>query len=295
MMEEEILDSHCHLWRMSRGDYDWLTPETAALAPIYRDFEPRDLHEAARGLGIGSHILVQAAATTAETRFLIGLAARDLAFAGVVGWVDLGAPGAAAEIEDLAQDPLLLGLRPMLQDLPDPNWINEAPRPEALAAMKRAGLRFDALITPAQILQFCEFGEKHPDLPIVVDHAAKPPLDAPKDDPRHKLWREGLTRLAALPHVSCKFSGLLTQLPAAEAAHAESAVEALRPTAEFLFEAFGPARLLWGSDWPVLTLAAPYALWAEVSERLLAPLDAAARRAILRESAQSFYLPEFPA
>jgi len=283
------IDSHCHFWTLSRGDYGWLSPDNDDLAAIYRDFGSADLNAAAAASPVSARILVQAAPTTAETLFLLDLARQDETSTGVVGWVDLSSPDSQAEIETFSADPLFKSVRPMLQDLADPNWIASAPHPGALDALVRLGLRFDALVTPLQLDALCRFAENNGDLPIIIDHAAKPAFKAPADDPRHGMWKDGMTRLARLSNVSCKLSGLLTELPGEAVSAPQTAAAALRRHVGLLFEWFGPTRLAWGSDWPVLTLAASYAFWRQTTDLLLDDLSSNEKDAIMYGTAERFY------
>ncbi|MDX7951581.1 amidohydrolase family protein [Lichenihabitans sp. Uapishka_5] len=283
------VDAHCHLWRLERGDYGWLDGDGGPLAPIRRDFEVADLRAAGAAMGTEAFVAVQAAPSVAETRHLLDQARIAPEIVGVVGWVDLSDPAAEADLERLAADPRFVGVRPMLQDLPDPDWIATRPAPAAMAALSRLGLCFDALVTPVHLQALQHFAERHGDLPIMIDHAAKPAVSAPADDPRHALWRVGMQALAHRPGVCVKLSGLLTELPAERRRTPDDAVAALRPLVDHLLDWFGPERLAWGSDWPVLTLASQPAVWAEVSERLLAPLNEAGRAAVRGDTACRFY------
>lgn len=283
------IDGHCHYWALQRGDYDWLTPDAAHLAPIYRDFGAVDMRPLARAAGIARRILVQAAPTVAETQFLLDQGRDDTDVAGIVGWVDLSSSDSVTTLERFAANPIFKGVRPMLQDLDDVNWIATRPNAKTVAALKRLGLRFDALVLPQHLESLRRFVEMHPDLPVVIDHAAKPAFAAPTDDPRHALWKLGMAELSAHPHLCCKLSGLLTELPAESRSTPEAAVAALRPTVDGLLGWFGPDRLIWGSDWPVLTLAAPFAFWDEVTARLLDGLGQSERAAILGGTAARFY------
>lgn len=285
----ERIDGHCHYWTLQRGDYGWLTPDAAHLAPIYRDFGPAEMQPLADTAGIAQRILVQAAPTEAETQFLLDQGREDQAVAGVVGWVDLSSSDSIASLERLAKNPLFKGVRPMLQDLDDPDWIATRPHPEAIAALKRLGLRFDALVMPRQLAGLKRFVDANPDLPVIIDHAAKPALAAEANDPRHALWETGMAALARHPQVHCKLSGLLTELPADRRSTPEKAVAALRPTVEKLLAWFGPRRIVWGSDWPVLTLAASFGFWTEVTGLLLEGLSTNERAQILSETAKRFY------
>lgn len=285
----ERIDGHCHYWALQRGDYGWLTPDAPHLTPIYRDFGAAEMRPLAAAAGIARRILVQAAPTEAETQFLLDQGGDDKAVAGVVGWVDLSAADSAAALDRFTADPLFKGVRPMLQDLDDVDWIITRPHPQAIAALKRLGLRFDALVMPQHLQALRRFVETHPDLPVVIDHAAKPAFAAPADDARHALWRFGMAELSGHTQVYCKLSGLLTELPAGLRTTTKAAAEALRPTLCSLLDWFGPDRLIWGSDWPVLTIANPFAFWDEVTARLFDGLGQRERAAILGGSAARFY------
>lgn len=271
------IDSHQHLWEIARGDYGWLTP---ALGPIHRDFGPGDLTPHLARHGIDATILVQAAPTAAETAYLLAVAARTGFVAGVVGWSDFEAGDAARRIARLARDPLLVGLRPMVQDIDDPLWLQRRALAPAFAALIAENLVFDALLLPRHIVPMLAVLERHPALSVVIDHAAKPDLVAGD----LAGWREGMAALAAHPNTVCKLSGLVT-----EAAPGWT-VETLRPVVAHLLETFGPQRLLWGSDWPVVTLRATYERWFETAQALLAGLTEAERDAVLGGNAERVYL-----
>jgi L-fuconolactonase len=271
------IDSHQHLWRLARGDYGWLTP---ALKPIHRDFEPADLAPHLAEHDIAATILVQAAPTEAETRFLLAIAAGTPFVAGVVGWADFEAPDAPARIAALATDPLLVGLRPMVQDIPDPDWLARPDLAPAFAALKEHGLVFDALVKPPQIPALLALLDRETELPVVIDHGAKPDLTGTD----LAGWRDGIAALAARPNTACKLSGLVTE------AGPDWSDATLQPAIAHLLACFGPRRLLWGSDWPVVTLRAPYAGWLAAATRLTATLTEAERAAIFGGNAARLYL-----
>ncbi|WP_186418490.1 amidohydrolase family protein [Bosea sp. CS1GBMeth4] len=273
------IDAHQHFWRLARGDYRWLTP---ALLPIYRDFGPADLAPLLAEHGIARTILVQAAPTEAETAYLLDIAAATPFVAGVVGWTDFGAPDVAERIAALAGDPLLVGLRPMVQDIAEDGWLARPALAPAFAAMTAHGLVFDALLLPRHIAPMLTVLERHPDLTCVIDHGAKPNLVSGDI----AAWRHGMTALAAYPRLVCKLSGLVTE------AAADWTMETLRPAVEHLLAVFGPDRLIFGSDWPVVTLRASYGQWLETAEALLAGLDEAQRAAIFGGNARNLYLSQ---
>ncbi|WP_432730288.1 amidohydrolase family protein [Variovorax sp. W6] len=282
------IDSHQHFWQPARGDYTWLRADEPALAPLLRDFMPEDLQPLLRAHGVGRTVLVQAAESRAETDFMLGLADAHAEIGGVVGWVDLSRPGAAASLERMARHPKFKGVRPMLQDLPDDDWIARRPRPDALRALQKLGLRFDALVKPRHLAPLLQFLKQWPQLPVVIDHGAKPPVGEPGSD-EFARWREGIAAVAALPQVCCKFSGLWTEAPSSMQRDADVLTHAVRPVWEHLLEVFGPARLMWGSDWPVLTLAGDYPGWIAVSEACIGSLSPHEQADVWHGTARRFY------
>jgi L-fuconolactonase len=270
------IDSHQHFWRPARGDYGWLTP---ALGPLYRDFAPEHLAPLLRRYGIAGSVLVQAAPTAAETEFMLEIARTTDFVRGVVGWVDLESTTAPAEIDRLADRPKLRGFRPMLQDIPDDNWMLRGTIAPAVARMQHLGLSFDALLKPRHLEAFQRFLPLYPDLPVVVDHGAKPDIAGGG----LADWALSMRRIAEDPRVHCKLSGLVTEAAAGWQA------EDLRPYLDLLLEAFGPSRLMWGSDWPVVELAGGYGRWRDVALDYLARLGVEERASILGGTATAFY------
>jgi L-fuconolactonase len=270
------IDAHQHFWRLDRGDYDWLD---SSLAPIHRDFLPEDLAPLLAQAGVDRTVLVQAAPTAAETDFLLDLAGAAPFVAGVVGWADLEASTAADRIAELAGREKLLGLRPMIQDLADADWMLRPSLAPAFAAIVDFGLRFDALVKPTHLPILLTFARRHPALRIVIDHGGKPDIAAG----RIEAWRRDIGALAGEPNVVCKLSGLVT-----EAAPSPAASD-LRPYVDALLHAFGPARLMWGSDWPVLNLNGDYAGWRRTAQLLLSKLSDDERAAVFGGTAEAFY------
>lgn len=270
-----IIDAHQHFWDIARGDYGWMDN---SVAPIRRTILPEALAPLAAAAGVGGTVLVQAAPTLAETRFLLDSAARTPLVRGVVGWIDL-AGDVPAQLAAIAH-PALRGIRPMLQDIAETEWVL---RPEVLAGLAHvaeAGLRLDALITPRHLPAILRLAETLPQLPIVIDHCAKPRFDGtePGTD-----WRRGMTALAAHRQVFCKLSGLATEFGPGWSA------ETLRPVFDHVLDAFGAGRLMWGSDWPVLELAGDYAGWLATAQALAADLSENARASLFSRTAARFY------
>jgi L-fuconolactonase len=268
------VDAHHHIWRVARGDYHWLTPDL----PIHRDYALDDLRPLLDD--VTATVLVQAAPTEAETAFMLAVLRDSRALVrGVVGWTDLAAPNAAERVATLATTAELKGLRPMLQDIADTDWILRPAVQPALAAMTQCGLRFEALIQPRHLPTLLSLAERHPRLPIVIDHAAKPAIARGAFEP----WASDIARVAGATDAYCKLSGLVTE------AAPDWQDDDLRRTVDHLIACFGPARLMWGSDWPVVELAGGYRRWRAASLYLLAGLDVAAREAILGGTAGRFY------
>lgn len=250
-----VIDAHVHFWRIGCSDCEWPPPELAA---IHRDFLPGDWRCEADAAGIDAAIVVQSQPSGRDTDWLLELAREDARIAGVVGWIDLPAREAPERVTALAANPKLRGLRPMLQDLPEDDWILQPAVAPAIEAMVAHDLCFDALIYPRHLPHLLRFAERHPALRIVVDHAAKPDIARGE----FVSWRLRIAALAELSNVSCKLSGLVTE--AGEHWHSDQ----LRPYVEHLLATFGPRRVLWGSDWPVVNLAADYSRWLNLADTL---------------------------
>jgi L-fuconolactonase len=271
------IDAHQHFWRLDRGDYGWLTEKDHP--KIARDFLPPDLEPLLKAGQIDRTVLVQAAPTEDETQFLLEMAAASRFVIGVVGWVDFEASDAPARIDRLAALPKLLGLRPMIQDHPDEEWMLRPEIAPACEAMQRAGLRFDALVKPRHLPALTEFLDRYPGLAVVIDHAAKPDIVRGEIE----LWATYMRHIAANTTAYCKLSGLATE------AGPDWSAAKLKPYVDVLLETFGPGRLMWGSDWPVLTEVGRYAGWLAVAEELTQHLAQADRDAIFGGTAAEFY------
>lgn len=256
MSEPIRIDAHQHFWSLARDDYGWLTPD---LAPIYRDFLPADLSPILQKAGIDGTILVQAAPTVDETHYMLELAEQNAFIKGVVGWVDFEAATAPDQIANLAANPKLVGLRPMIQDIEQDDWMLEAKLAPAFDTLIAHDLTFDALTLPKHLGYLRQLLARYPTMRVVIDHGSKPDIA----NGAFEEWARDISMLASESHAYCKLSGLVTE------ASANWSVEDLRPYMEHLLSCFGPARLIWGSDWPVCTLASSYERWLEATDALL--------------------------
>ena len=253
------IDAHHHVWRVDRGDYGWMTDE---VAPIRHDFGMDDLRPLLRAAGIDGTVLVQAAPTEAETAFMLEVAADAPEVLGVVGWTDFEAPDAARRVATMAERPGIVGLRPMVQDIPDDAWLKRRDLDPAFEAMVAHGLVYDALTFPRHLGPLLYRLGLHPDLSCVIDHASKPRIAAGDLEG----WKHDMRVLARETDALVKLSGLVTE------AGDDWSVEALRPVVDHLIDCFGPERMVWGSDWPVCTLACSYADWVSETDELLRDL-----------------------
>jgi L-fuconolactonase len=276
-----IVDAHHHLWDLAARDQDWITG--AALAPLRRDFLLGDYQPLAESNGVAASVVVQTVTVPGETPELLALAATSDLIAGVVGWADLTAPGLADRIAELTALPggdKLVGLRHQVQHEPDPQWLARPDVLRGLAAIADAGLVYDLVITPGQLGQAVRAAAAVPDLRFVLDHLGKPPIASGNLQP----WARDLRRLAGLPNTAGKLSGLVT-----EADWSRWTVSDLRPYADVALDAFGPARMMFGSDWPVCTLAASYGEVVGAARDLTGTLSPADRAAVFADTATSVY------
>jgi L-fuconolactonase len=270
------IDAHQHFWALANPFTDWPTPDLAA---IHRDFGPEDLRPLLDKTGIEGTVLVQAAPAVAETQYLLALAKEHSFVKGVVGWIDFEAADALGQMEGLASNPLLKGLRPMIQSIEEPGWVLRSEFDQLFRAMIAANLSFDGLVRAHQIGDLVHLAARYPELRIVLDHGGKPDIAGGA----FIRWAAATEALARHPNVHCKLSGLWTE------AGADIGSEAIRPYAAHLLAVFGPERLMWGSDWPVVELAGSYADWFEQAELLLAGLSSADRAKIFGGNAAHFY------
>lgn len=269
------IDAHQHFWRLARGDYHWMGTSND-LAPIRRDFIPADYHALRNEHDIAATVLVQAAASIEETEYMLGLADGTDWIAKVVGWIDFENGAHRRHLERLARHPKFAGVRPMIQDIPDPEWMHRPEVQWAYSAIVDLDLTFDALGHPRHLPAFLRLFDRYPTMRIVIDHGMKPAIR----DRAFDGWAAKMGEIAQSTTAFCKLSGLVTE---AEAHWPEAA---LKPYVDHVLDVFGTTRLMWGSDWPVVNLAGGFARWHAAAHALV---PEAARADVFGATAARFY------
>lgn len=270
------IDSHQHFWKRELGYYNWLTEDMGA---IYRDFSPEDLRPHLKKSGIDKTVLIQAAPDIAETDYMLSLANNTDFIAGVVGWVNMQGADAPYQLARLSKSPYFKGVRPMIQDIVDDNWMLDPALEPAFLTLINLGLCFDALVKPRHLQQLLKLVKRYPLLKIVIDHAAKPNIEGSE----FEQWAQDIQALAEQPNVYCKLSGLVTE------AGYNPNLDILVPYMRHLLNTFGASRLMWGSDWPVLNLATDYTEWVSLTEAFLANSNEMEQAQIWSKTAIQFY------
>lgn len=265
------IDTHVHFWQLARGDYDWLSPDKHIL---YRDYGIEDFEAAKAKTEITKCIAVQAAPTLAETQFLLDLAKTYDAIIGVTGWVDLLAENVSAQLDILKHDKKTVGIRPMIGIEQGAEWLSSPKFSNGLAALAQSGLVLEALVLPHHLPGIANVAQRSPELKIIINHAAKPkPADLGQ-------WDKDISQFKELENVTCKFSGLPQQC---------SEPDHYRHVFATLMNTFGPQRMMWGSDYPVLLETSTYAKWTEYSDTLLSELSQSERSSIETDTALKTY------
>ena len=272
-----IVDSHQHFWEVGRFDYPWMSPEVEVL---YQDYLPPALASALNRNGVDKTIVVQASNSLAETRWLLSLAEGNAFIAGVVGWVDLQSSEVARQLDEFTAHPKFKGVRHLVESEPADDWLIQDNVLNGLRQLSSIGLSYDLLVHTRHLKHAKRIADECPDLFLVIDHLAKPPVISGESDD----WARELKEIASHPNVWCKLSGLVT-----EANLTNWRVEDLRPYVDQALECFGPARMMFGSDWPVCLLAASYDQVLESFETLLAGVAENDKRRMFSESAIEFY------
>ncbi|MGW5716948.1 amidohydrolase family protein [Amycolatopsis sp. NPDC003865] len=271
-----MIDAHHHLWDPARREYPWMAG--SALDPIRRPYTVDDLRAVTKAAGVHATVLVQTVSSSEETAEFLAAAAAEPVIAGVVGWVDLTAPDVVDRLAAL-EGPLV-GIRHQAESEPDDEWLLRPSVLAGLGAVASAGLAYDLLVRAPQLPAAASLAERLPELRLVLDHAAKPPIAAGEWEP----WASGVAALAAHENVVCKLSGLVT-----EADWTGWEVGHLRRYVDHVLDVFGPSRLLFGSDWPVCELAASYEVVLDAAIALTGSLSDAERLDVFEHNARRVY------
>jgi L-fuconolactonase len=272
-----MIDAHQHFWQVGRFDYPWLTSD---LGVLYRNYLPSDLAPVLHASGVEKTVLVQASNSIAESRWLLELADANNFIGGVVGWVDLVSANLDAQLAELTAHPKFKGVRHLVESEPEDDWLVQ---PQVLAGLRRLStfeLSYDLLVHTRHLKHVPEVAESCPELALVVDHLAKPPVA------RNEMneWSKAIEPLARYPNVYCKLSGLVT-----EANWTSWQTDGLRPYVDYALELFGADRLMFGSDYPVCLLAASYDRVLDSFGEILSDLGSADREKIFSTNAARFY------
>jgi len=275
------IDTHQHFWKYNDRDYVWMT---AGMGKLRRDHLPADLSPLMDRAGISATVAVQARQCLEESTWLLQLADDFPFIRAVVGWVDFSSDRLVEQLEQFSQHPKFRGVRHVVHDEPDDNFMLRDSFLNGLGQLKRFGLTYDLLLFPRHLPVACDVVKRFPDQPFVLDHIAKPPIRAREMEP----WARDLKRLAEFANVSCKISGLVT-----EAKWDSWEAKDFEPYLDVVLGAFGPRRLMIGSDWPVCTLAADYASVVNLETDYIARLSDEEQNAILRRNPIEFYSIQF--
>jgi len=278
------VDAHHHFWQLSRFRYEWLDPPSHA--PIRRDFGPEDLAPLLKAEGIDRSIFVQTRHDLEENRWVLGLAERHDFLAGVVGWVDLASEACEDQLAEFRSNPKFVGVRHVVQDEPDDDFLIRPDVMRGLGVLEKHRIPFDVLIYPRHLPHVPTLARAFPGLPLVIDHLAKPRIR------EHHVadWLAPFRDASAFPNVFCKLSGMIT-----EADWQAWTPGDLAPYVRIALDTFGPARLMFGSDWPVCELAGTYARMRQALDIALGPVTESEHAAIYGGTAARFYrLPPVP-
>ncbi|QDT04149.1 Amidohydrolase [Rubripirellula lacrimiformis] len=273
-----LIDSHHHLWKYSAEQYGWIDESMSVLR---RDFLGDELRQVAAESGVDGFVSVQARQTVQETEELLRIADNEPLIRGVVGWVPLADPNVGDALDRFEGVAKLKGIRHVVQDEPDDRFLLGADFNRGVSQLHDRGLVYDVLIFAKQLPAAIEFADLHTNLPMVLDHIAKPTIASAEFD---QTWADHLRELARRPNLTCKFSGVAT-----EVRDADWSIETIRPYWDVALEAFTPSRLMFGSDWPVCLLKTHHRRWLDTVRELAAELTADEQQAIFADNAIRAY------
>ena len=275
----KVIDSHQHFWDPSRGDYHWMPKDNPILN---RKYEVKDLSEASGSIDLHKTILVQAAATNAETEYMLNIAESYDLVCGVVGWVNFEDKNQLNQLRIFSKHPKFIGVRPMIQDIPDENWVLNKNFDIFFKSIIDLDLSFDALGFPIHLENFYIIASKYPKLRFVIDHLMKPKIYNNKQE-EFIHWKKGMSKLSRLDNVYCKFSGMVTE------ACENWDEQDLKPYSDEILNLFTDKKIMWGSDWPVCNLRTNYLGWYNSAINLTNELSLAEKQNIFYNNSINFY------
>ena len=275
----KIIDAHQHFWDPSRGDYSWMPRDNKILN---RKYDLKDLAKDSKSIELHKTVLVQAAATNAETEYMLNIAENSDLISGVVGWVNFEDPNQLEQLKTFTKNPKFVGVRPMIQDIPDENWVLNKDFDIFFKTIIDLDLSFDALGFPIHLENFYIIASKYPSLRFVIDHLMKPKIC--NNDPKEfDNWKNIMSKLSNLDNVYCKLSGMVTE------ACENWTEQDLKPYVDEILNMFTDKKILWGSDWPVCNLRTDYIGWLNTAQNLTNNLSLDQKQNIFYENAIKFY------
>ncbi len=275
----KIIDAHQHFWDPSRGDYSWMPQDSKILN---RKYDLEDLTKDSKSIELYKTVLVQAAATNAETEYMLNIAESSDLISGVVGWINFEDPNQLEQLKNFTKNPKFVGVRPMIQDIPDKNWVLNKDFDIIFKTIIDLDLCFDALGFPIHLENFYIIASKYTSLRFIIDHLMKPKI-CNNNQEEFIQWKKGMYKLSKLENVYCKFSGMVTE------ASEKWTDQDLKPYVDEILNIFTDKKIMWGSDWPVCNLRTNYLGWYNTATNLTEKLSLAEKENIFYNNAKSFY------
>ena len=275
-----MIDCHFHIWDINKNYYKWLTSD---LVELYHTFSIEDYQHIVKPFEVKTAIVIQAADDINETIFLLKIANTNPIIGGVIGWIDFKSENFLEDLQKITAYKHLKGLRPMLQDIEDINWINNPKFYKVFEELIKNDLIFEALVRQEHLKNIINIAKKYPNLKIVINHGAKPRIDNQLNTKNFTEWKELIKEVSSYANVTCKLSGLVT-----ECTHDHSK-KTILPYVKTIIESFTPKRVIWGSDWPVVKLKCDYEEWIYLSKDVLSYLDENEQEDIFKNNAKKIY------
>ena len=275
-----VIDAHQHFWDLGKSEFDYAWMDTEALTPIRKTYLPADLKKHLDATGVDQSIFVQTQHNVAENRCILQFCAENDFLAGMVGWVELASADCESQLEEFKDNPYFVGIRHVTHDEPDDDWIVRDDVMNGLRVLEKHSMPFDLLFFVKHLKHAQTLGKALPNLPMVIDHLSKPEIK----DGRLDNWEANFRAAAQFPNMYCKISGMVTEADWNAWKPAD-----LRPYVEIALEVFGPARCMYGSDWPVCELAGTYEQVIGAARDVLSELSDSEQEQVFGGTAKNFY------